>query len=200
MRKAAVGFRVHSGWTAMVAFSLENGAPVVLSRQRLQLVEPFTYTYRQPFHTAAKMVLEASESFVAGVRVGAETLARRGLKALQQVLEGLGYRLERAGLLLASGRPLPELERILRSHALIHTADGELFRDALRVAIAAHGLRLLAIEDRELLARCAKEFSIKPLRLLRLVTDIGRGVGSPWSQDEKFAALAAWLALNSQRK
>jgi hypothetical protein len=33
MKKAAVGFRVHSGWTAFVAVALEKGAPTVLSRQ-----------------------------------------------------------------------------------------------------------------------------------------------------------------------
>ncbi len=54
MKKAAVGFRVHSGWAAMVAASLENGMPVYLSRQRLQLVKIFSYKFRQPYHTRRK--------------------------------------------------------------------------------------------------------------------------------------------------
>jgi hypothetical protein len=35
MKKVAVGFRVHSGWSAVVVVSLEKGAPVVLRRMRL---------------------------------------------------------------------------------------------------------------------------------------------------------------------
>jgi hypothetical protein len=31
--------------------------------------------------------------------------------------------------------------------------------------------------------------------LLRRLAELGRPLGPPWSQDEKFAALAAWLAI-----
>ena len=36
-------------------------------------------------------------------------------------------------------------------------------------------------------------FSLKPPELLQRVTELGRSFGSPWSQDEKFGTLAAWL-------
>jgi len=29
---------------------------------------------------------------------------------------------------------------------------------------------------------------------MRRATELGRSLGAPWSQDEKFATLAAWLA------
>jgi hypothetical protein len=32
---------------------------------------------------------------------------------------------------------------------------------------------------------------------MRRVTELGRPFGSPWSQNEKFATLAAWLALRA---
>jgi hypothetical protein len=35
----------------------------------------------------------------------------------------------------------------------------------------------------------------KPEVLLRKLRLLGKTVGSPWSQDEKFATLAAWVAL-----
>ncbi len=195
MKKAAVGFRVHSGWAAMVAVSLEKGVPVVLSRQRLQLVKTFSYKYRQPYHTAEKMPCPDAGNFINEVRAEGEKLAHDGLCAAQNDLEKRGYGLDRGGLLLASGRALPELEKILLSHALIHTADGELFREVLRGACARCGLRLECIKDRELLAACASAFSAKPAELLRRVTELGRAFGAPWSQDEKFATLAAWVAL-----
>jgi hypothetical protein len=195
MKKAAVGLRVHSGWAAMVAVSLEKGWPLVLSRQRLQLVEIFSYTFRQPYHTAEQMPWEEGPRFVDEVRTLAGLLAQRGLEALRNELEDSGYTLDRMGLLLASGRPLPEFEKILLSHALIHTADGELFRHALRAASARCHLLLTSIKDREVLTECAKELSVTQPQLLRRVTEIGRGLGPPWSQDEKYATLAAWLAL-----
>jgi hypothetical protein len=203
MKRAAVGFRVHSGWSAIVAVSLEKGVPIVLRRQRAQLVETFSYTFRQPYHTGEKMGLPDADKFISGVRTEAEGLAYQALHAFEVDLQEQGYRLERSGLLLASGRPLPELQKVLQSHALIHTADGELFREALRSASVRCGLRVTCTKERELLQRCAEAFSLRPSVVLGRATELGRGLGAPWSQDEKYATLAAWLALGgsaSRRK
>jgi hypothetical protein len=197
MKKAAVGFRVHSGWSALVAVSLEKNEPLVLRRQRAQLVKTFSYTFRQPYHTGEKMGFAEAGEFIAGVRKEAEALAYEALHAMEADLKKQGYRLERAGLLLASGRPLPELQKILQSHALIHTADGELFREALRSASTHCRLRVTCTKERELLERCAEAFSLRAPVVLRRATELGKGLGAPWSQDEKFATLAAWLALAS---
>jgi len=200
MKKAAVGFRVHSGWTALVAVSLEKGAPTVLSHQRVQLVETFSYKFRQPYHTGEKLTLENAREFIQGVRSEAETLAYLSLLAVQADVEKQGYHLDRGALLLASGRTLPDIEKILQSHALIHTADGELFREALRRASARCGLQVMGIKDLELLDECAEVFPLKPPALLHRATELGRPFGSPWTQDEKFATLAAWLALAALAK
>jgi hypothetical protein len=200
MKKAAVGFRVHSGWSAIVAVSLEKSAPIVLRRLRAHLVKTFSYTFRQPYHTGEKMDFAEAGEFIAGVRTEAEGLAYEALHGMEAHLEEQGYRLERAGLLLASGRPLPELEKILQSHALIHTADGELFREALRSASTRCGLRVTCTKERELLERCAEAFSLRSPVVLRRATELGKGLGAPWSQDEKYATLAAWLALAKPMK
>src|SRR6266568_3335884 len=149
-KQATLGFRVHSGWTALVAVCLEKGAPVVLARERVHLVETFTYEFRQPYHTAEKLLLGQARDFIERVRDEARRLAHRAIHGLQSDLQKQGIALKSCGLLLASGRPLPELEKILGSHAL-----------------------------------------------MRRVTELGRPLGSPWSQDEKFATLAAWLALTA---
>jgi len=200
MKKAAVGFRVHSGWSAIVAVSLEKSEPIVLRRQRAHLVKTFSYTFRQPYHTGEKMGFAEAGAFIAGVRAEAEELACESLQAIQTDLKERGYQLERAGLLLASGRPLPELEKILQSHALIHTADGELFREALRNASTRYGLRVACTRERELLEHSAEAFSLRKPVVLRRATELGKGFGAPWSQDEKFATLAAWLALAKPMK
>ena len=195
LKQAAVGFRVHSGWSAAVAVSLEKGAPVVLARQRIHLVETFTYEFRQPYHTAEKMLAGQAREFISRMRLEARRLAYGAIRELVSRTREQGVKLTRCGLLLASGRALPELDKILASHALIHTADGELFREGILHAIARCGLEDFRIKEKELLDRAGRMLRIKPNALMRRVTDLGRSVGSPWSQDEKFAMLVAWLAL-----
>jgi len=195
MKQAAVGFRVHSGWSALVAVSLEKDGPIVLSRERVHLVEPFIYKSRQPYHTAERMPLEKARVFVDASLVEAKRLAGSALRSTQKELGDKGYELARGALLLASGRKLPDLESILRSHALIHTADGEHFREALRHSCADCGMEITCIKERELLDRGMKTLRTKREKLLRRLTELGTGFGSPWTQDEKYAALAAWLVL-----
>ncbi|HEV3418800.1 MAG TPA: hypothetical protein VG075_00725 [Candidatus Acidoferrum sp.] len=195
MKQAAVGLRVHSGWSALVAVSLENGAPTVLSRERVHLVETFSYKFRQPYHTAGRMPLEKARAFVAGSLTEAKRLATLALRSTQAELGRQGFQVERSALLLASGKALPGLESILLSHALIHTADGELFREALRHSSADCGLEIACIKERELLDRGVKTLRTKREKLLRRLTELGAAFGSPWTQDEKYAALAAWLVL-----
>jgi len=192
-----VGFRVHSGWSAFVAVSFEKGAPVVVARRRVHLVETFTYEFRQPYHTAEKMLGVQAREFISRMQAEARRLAYRAVRELESRTQEQGLKLTRCGLLLASGTPLPALDKILASHALIHTADGELFREALLHASARCGLRDFRIKDKELLDRAGKVFRLKSADLLGRVTELGRPFGSPWSQDEKFATLAAWLSLAS---
>jgi len=199
MKIAAVGFRVHSGWSAVVGVCLEKGAPVVLRRQRMQLVETFTYRFRQPYHTGEKMALAEAREFIAGVREKGRELAHHAIHDLQAELKERGYQLTRGALLLASGKALPELEKILASHALIHSADGELFRECLSHASARCELAVVSIRERELLDQAVKTLRVPRPSLLRRVTELGRPFGAPWSQDERYATLAAWLAAHTSR-
>lgn len=198
MKQAAVGFRVHSGWAVVVVVCLENRAPVVLERKRAHLVKTFSYTFRQPYHTAEKMPLTDAREFVSQVQAEAQQLAHRVVFEMQSNLENLKIKLTRGNLLLASGRPLPELEKILASHALIHTADGELFREAIMHGCARCGLKMESVKERELLESAGKALHGKPAQLMRRVTKLGKPFGAPWSQDEKFATLAAWVAMTSR--
>lgn len=200
MQNAAIGFRVHSGWSALAVVTLEAGKPVVLCRKRMQLVETFSYTFRQPYHTAAKMPPEDAREFIAGVRSQAEKMSCVSLREVQAEMQQAGLRLAAGALLMASGRTLPPLEAILGSHALIHTADGELFREALAEACIRCDVELSRIKDKDLVVEAARSLGVTEAALLKKVTELGRGFGSPWSQDEKFATLAAWLVLHYNRK
>src|SRR3989441_1903979 len=161
-KKAGIGFRVHSGWAAAVAVCVDKGSPVVLARQRVHLVETFTYEFRQPYHTAEKMLLGQAREFISRMQAEARRLAYRAIRELESRTQEQGAKLTRCGLLLASGRPLPALEKILASHALIHTADGELFRQAVLHASKRWGLRDFRIKEKELLDRAGEAFRCQP--------------------------------------
>ncbi len=198
MKHAAVGFRVHSGWAALIALTVTKGAPVVLFRERIHLVENFTYEFRQPYHTAGKLPPPEARAFVARVRSVARRLALRAIRKLKTELHAQGYSLTSFGLLLSSGRPLPAFAKILAAHSLIHTADGELFREALLHAATRIGLKPVSIRERELTDSASRALRRKPADLAQRISDLGRPFGPPWSQDEKFASLVAWLAASAR--
>jgi hypothetical protein len=196
VQTAALGFRVHSGWAAAVVLCGPLDAPVVVDRRKIQLVKIFTYAYRQPYHTAEKMPRHDVVKFIRAVQSDAKRLALSSLRSLQADLAEGDFKIVRSALLLASGRELPALDQILASHALIHTADGELFRDSLRAACAACKLPLEGIREKELFtAASSKALCVQAAALKRRIAALGKALGPPWSQDEKFAALGAWITL-----
>jgi hypothetical protein len=167
----------------------------VIDRRKIQLVKIFSYAYRQPYHTAKRMPLKDAKEFIAGVQSDAKRLGLSSLRSLQTDLAEGDFKIVCSALLLASGRALPGLEQILASHALIHTADGELFRDSLRAACTLRDLPVEGMREKELFAAASKALHMQPAALTRRVAALGKALGPPWSQDEKFAALGAWLTL-----
>src|SRR6266478_4747597 len=83
---AALGFRVHSGWAAVVVLCGPLDAPVVVDRRKIQLVKIFSYTFRQPYHTAEKMPRQDAVKFIRDVQREARRLALSSLHSLQSEL------------------------------------------------------------------------------------------------------------------
>lgn len=198
MNQAALGLRAHSGWTSLVAIALEDGSPMALLRQRPHLVKTFTYEFRQPYHTAEKVPRSEARGVISRIRAEARGLAYSVIRSVQRKLLTEGYELKYCGLLLASGRPLPSLGQILESHALIHTADGELFRNVLLHAGERCGLEIFTAKESELVGHSAEELGLQPEEIKRRLADLGIGLGPPWTLDEKLASLIAWIFLLRQ--
>ena len=192
---AAVGFRAHSGWAAAVAVAGPADAPAAIARRRIEMVDRGVPGAAQPYHAAAGLNLRDAERMVTNCAARAALLAQRALAAMVEELLSAGYAVTGCGLLLASGRPLPALESILASHPLIHTAEGELFREALRAASRECGVPMAAVKERELFTCGAAELGIPADALQQRLSEMGRVIGAPWRQDEKYAAMVGWLAL-----
>jgi hypothetical protein len=192
---AAVGFRAHSGWAAAVAVSGNPAAPQVLDRRRIVLADPKIPGSKQPFHAAEGLPYNAAQRLIQRCTHSTDSLAEQCVRALVEEVEREGYRVVGCGLLLASGRVLPDLAAILASHALIHTAEGEMFREALVRASARCGLEVSRVRERELFEKCAAAFRTTADSLNRRLAELGRPLGPPWTQDQKLAALVGLLAL-----
>jgi hypothetical protein len=188
---AAIGFRAHSGWAAAVAIAGPADAPSVIARRRIEMVDRDSAGGKQPYHAAVGLEMCEAQQIVTASAARAVSLAAAALRGIVEDLRKLGHEVDGCGLVLASGRSLPALEGILASHPLIHTAEGELFREALRAAIRVLGPPLVEVKERELLSRA------KPVE--PHLAAMGRAIGPPWRQDQKYAAMAAWLALIQSR-
>jgi hypothetical protein len=78
---------------------------------------------------------------------------------------------------------------------MIHTAEGEFFRAAIRRANETYGLPVSGVKEREILNRGVSKFGLPLEEIQGRMLELGRPIGPPWRQDEKFAALAGWLIL-----
>jgi DNA repair exonuclease SbcCD nuclease subunit len=192
---AAIGFRPHSGWSSLIAIAGPVAAPHVIERRRIELADRAIRGTVQPYHFAEEMELKKAERWIAQCLNASEGLAREAIAVTIDKLREQGYRVRACGLVRSSARPLPEIEKVLASHALIHTAEGEMFRDAITRASAHHGLSVLGVKERELFERCASDLGMPTPEIESRLAELGKMLGPPWRQDEKFATLVAWLAL-----
>jgi hypothetical protein len=90
---------------------------------------------------------------------------------------------------------LPPLEVILRSHPLIHAAEGEMYRDAVARACEALSLRVLRIPAKEMEARAVEALGMNAAAVRGKLAGLGKAAGRPWRSEQRECALAAWLAL-----
>jgi hypothetical protein len=196
---AALGFRAHSGWAALVAVTEPLSAPAVVLRRRIVTADPKVAGSKQPFHAAEDWPLPKAEKYIERCSDSSHQLALAAVQAALDELQQAGHIPIACGAIVGSGRQLPDLQRILASHALLHAAEGEFFRNVIATATERCKLRNVCVKERELFERCRTELTSEN-ELQRHLATLGRALGPPWRQDEKFATLAAWLALSTCRK
>src|SRR5204862_8083483 len=109
-------------------------------------------------------------------------LAADAVSAVVARLSGKGHRVVSTGIIFASGRPLSDLAATLRSHALIHTAEGEFFREVLVQASEHCGLPVTRVKEREGWERGAAALGLGASDLQLLIAELGRRRGPPWRQ------------------
>jgi hypothetical protein len=199
MKRAALGVRMHSGWGVLVAISGGAESIEIMDRRRIVTMDTSIPGAKQPYHYAATLGLEDSEKYLANCAAASECLALAVLASVVQKLEGRNYRVVGSAVLLASGRPLPPLANILASHPLIHTAEGEFFRDAIKKACEQLELPITSIRERDLDEQAQTTFGNSANRMQRNIASLGGSIGPPWTKDHKAAALAASIILSREQ-
>jgi hypothetical protein len=197
--RAALGFRAHSGWAALVAVAGSASTPVVIGRRRVDTADPRIRGSLQPYHAAKAMKLADAEAFLARCAEATRKIAETAIGSAVAELASKGHTATGACILLGSGRPTTDLAATLRSHPMIHTAEGDFFREALKTACESCGLPVLGVREKELAGQAATALGLTADDLQRRVAELGKIIGPPWRQDEKQCAIAAWLALSGVR-
>ena len=153
------------------------------------LADPEIPGSSQPYHAAAGLPFPEAESAVREAIESSRGLALEAMSAVAKVLRAQGHDVDGCGVLMGSGKALPGLDRILAAHPLIHTAEGAMFRDVLVWAARECRLPVTTVREKELDATS-----------LERIGSLGKLIGPPWTLDQKYATVAALMALESGRR
>ncbi|MBI2704473.1 MAG: hypothetical protein HYX32_04180 [Actinobacteria bacterium] len=191
---AAVGMSVHTGWAVSVAIAGGASAPAVVLRRRVELLDPALP--RAPYHAAQDVDDPAEQArIVEEVVADARVRAGEQVLALQDELGGAGYDLASLAV-LGQPRSIPDaVAKVLASHALMHAAEGALYRDALVEAAVDAGIPVELVPPKQLDDLVHDHLGWDAAAAAGAVAALGKTVGSPWQKDHKHAALAALVAL-----
>jgi len=172
-----------------------SGAEAIVERSKTTIIDPKSPGVMQPYHYAERLELRAAEAHLARCAANSSHLALQALTTLATELRDRGFAISGAAILLSSAKPIPVLEKILASHPLIHTAEGEFFRQAFRSAFEQLAIPVTGIRERDLPDHVQKTFGRAATALQQRLDRAGRTLGPPWTRDEKSAALAAAIVL-----
>jgi len=200
MKYAAIGVRMHSGWGALVAISNATGTVEVIDRRRIAVTTPATPGVNQPYHFAKNLAPSDAERFIGNCLVASKVLALAAVRDVLNELSSRQYRVIGSAILLASGRPLPPLAKILASHAAIHAAEGEFFREVFSKACQDLALSVTGFRERDLDDCLHAAFGKTAAKRKQQISNLGRSIGPPWTADQKTAASAALLVLANGQK
>jgi hypothetical protein len=179
----------------MVVLGGTAADPNLLARSRVPLIDDHDLQSKQPYHAVEFLCIEEATGRLDGYMAVATSMAQAALRAQLEELKARHTSVKSVGILDSSSRKQVSLQSILASHALIHAADGDHFRNALFVAAEQCRLQVCRIPARELEAHAGKCLRMPLNRILDIVNNLGRDKGPPWGADQKKAALLAWTLL-----
>jgi hypothetical protein len=197
--QAALGWKLHTGWAVLVAVTGRPSETEVLIRRRVELLPPDSSITRFVYHQASEMPpRQAKELVERGIKASQESACLVVNEAVEE-LRSRGITVNVCGVLCGPPVPPQDLAAILRSHPLIHTAEGTLFQNAIVSACESRGLKVVQAREREVWSRAAAAWDITESELRKNVELVRKSIGAPWSADHKASTAIALLALRSRK-
>ena len=191
--RSALGLSLHTGWAVAVIVAGAPSAPEVVLRRRVPLVDDSLP--RQVYHAAADLPAGDAEELVRKVERSAIEMAAREVAAVRDDAVALGHAPAIVAV-CAEPRDVPtDVQRIVANHTLIHSAEGDLYREAVEAATESLGLPLVQVDAKRVPAEVTDRLGLSPDRQRALVATLGRELGPPWQADHKQATLLALVAL-----
>jgi hypothetical protein len=190
-----VGCRAHTGWAALVVVAGGVSRPEVLFRRRAELGDPAGRVKRNVYQASRGL---EPETAAGAVRAAEHIAAEQATAAIESTVRDArdeGATVHACSVVVGAFPTGATLEAILRSHALAHAAEGHLYQRALLQGAAARGLETFAIPKRSIWEQGESALGVARGELRDWIGQLRREVGPPWAEDQKLAALAAWIAL-----
>jgi hypothetical protein len=191
---AALGFRVKSGWAAVVLLTDTADSPQLSGIGCVTLCDPRRPETRQPYH-AAMGRLETDSTKVKQREHIVRNVSRQSLTKLLRCYQKKEILINRAAVVVGSRTdPISIANPHIRAHAL----EGRLFRSVLEQSLQEHGIRTELLLERDAYATVAARLNQSSNELKRAILNLGRSAAAmeeAWRAEQKLAALAALFVL-----
>jgi len=195
--KLALGVKAHSGWAALVAVGRSGKEYQVIDRRRIELIDEGEPWARQPYHATEHLNADQAR---AKVKRAVEMVHRVAEEQMRQAIawaKESKHEVAACAVLVPEPMPAWTTEEILAVHFRMHKAEGVLFPDALCRATERCKIALVKVAEKELEARAAQDLSMPLCDIAEKIAVLGKTAGPPWAKDQKTAALAAMIAIQS---
>ncbi len=196
MKTVSIGFRAKTGKAIAVALAAGDTVPEFVGRWNVLLHDPDIPATFQPHHEVMELPWPEAQRAVRPFQRRIEKIAAAVLAELTGDLKQRGFQLSSVGV---AGSPDRNLEKLGNFHIRAHAAEGILFRKVIEAAAAKRRLQWRGFSDRNILQTAGAELGLKDEQIGSVLAGIGRAAGRPWRQDERAAAIAAWLAPGAPR-
>lgn len=188
---AALGFRVKSGWAAVVLLTGPIGSPALRDNRVIDLSDSQFPETRQPYHAAmGQLEMDTTETNRRTDIVRRAT--KRSVTKLLADHRGKGYAITRASLVVGSKL---DPATIANPHIRAHALEGRLFRSALEQALNACGIRTLILLERDAYNEATMQFNKSSIDVRQTIQNFRRFTDGPWRAEQKLAAVGALLAI-----
>jgi len=191
---AVLGFRVKSGWAAVVLMTGTAHSPQLSDVNRIELCDPRLPETRQPYH-AAMGKLETDPAKLNEREHVVRSISQQSLARLLKRYHEKGFRIVGAAIVVGSQiNPSTIANPHIRAHAL----EGRLFRSVVEQSLQAHEIQTEVLLERDAYTTVAaqlKQSSDDVKRAIQDLRQLAPAKRQSWRVDEKFAALAGLFAL-----